>query len=471
MSSIRYRTLTLVLLVFGVSTLVIGIISYRYAAHQISELSDARLAQHAHLLEGMAQSTALGDDRKAMLSNIENALQRAESADSPPTHRYSSQLIFQLWEKDQLLLSSSEAPDISFRQQKTGYSDLTIDQQAWRIYVLNQSDTDQRIIVGERENSRGELSRSVALRTLLPELIGLPLVALLLWWSIGWGLAPLSRMAKQTRTRGPHNLQPLSLATLPRELTPIASALNQLLARIRQIRTREERFIADAAHELRTPLAVLDLHAQNALSAHSHEDREEALDHLRDGVTRATRVVSQLLALARLAPETEIQRHYRPANLLTETRETLAELSPLAAERQQQVTLHADEALDWQMEAEPGAVETILQNIVGNAFQHTPINGVIDIALTASPHHVTLCVDDQGPGIPEQAISQVRERFQRAGPGAGAGLGLSIVDRVVKRHNGEFSLTSAPQGGLRVCITLQRFPSRNGMTSTDLSGS
>lgn len=461
MSSIRYRTLTLVLLVFGVSTLVIGVISYRYAAHQISELSDARLAQHARLLEGMAQSPELSDHRTVMLSNIENALQRAETADSPYGHRYSSQLAFQLWENDQLLLSSSEAPDITPSQETTGYADLTIDQQTWRVYVLNNADTDQQIVVGERENTRGELSRSVALRTLLPELIGLPMVALLLWWCIGWGLAPLSRMAEQTRTRGPHNLQPLSLTPLPQELTTIASALNQLLTRIRQIRTREERFIADAAHELRTPLAVLDLHAQNALSACNHEDREEALDHLRDGVSRATRVVSQLLALARLAPETEIQRHYRPSNLLAEARETLAELSPLAAERQQQVTLHADESLDWHMEAEPGAVETVLQNIVGNAFQHTPINGVIDIDLTAATHHVTICVDDQGPGIPEQAYSQVIERFQRAGPGAGAGLGLSIVDRVVKRHNGEFTMTNAPQGGLSVCITLQRFPSQN----------
>ena len=471
MSSIQYRTLTLVLLVFGISTLVIGAISYRYAAHQISELSDARLAQHARLLEGMAQASGLSDDRKTMLSDIENALQQAESADSPYGHRYSSRLAFQLWENDQLLLGSSNAPEIPDRQQDTGYADLTIDQQAWRIYVLNQPETNQRIVVAERENSRGELSRSIALRTLLPELIGLPLVALLLWWCIGWGLAPLSRMAEQTQTRGPQNLQPLSLTSLPQELAPIASALNQLLARIRQIRTREERFIADAAHELRTPLAVLDLHAQNALSAHSHEDRKEALDHLRDGVTRATRVVSQLLALARLAPETEIQRHYRPANLLIEARETLAELSPLAAERQQQVTLHADEALDWQMEAEPGAIETVLQNIVGNAFQHTPTKGVIDIALTAAAHHVTICVDDQGPGIPEQAYSKVRERFQRAGPGAGAGLGLSIVDRVVKRHNGEFTMTRAPQGGLRVCITLQRFPSRHGMTLIAPDGS
>lgn len=216
MSSIRYRTLTLVLLVFGLSTLVIGMISYHYAAHQISELSDARLAQHARFLEGMIQSPELSDQRSEVLSNLENALKRSEPADSFNGHRYSSQLAFKLWEEDQLLLSSSDAPDIKPSQQTTGYSDLTIDQQAWRIYGLNNANTDQRIIVGERENTRGELIRSVALRTLLPELIGLPMVALLLWWCIGWGLAPLSRMAEQTRARGPHNLQPVSLTSLPK---------------------------------------------------------------------------------------------------------------------------------------------------------------------------------------------------------------------------------------------------------------
>jgi len=303
---------------------------------------------------------------------------------------------------------------------------------------------------------RGELIRAVALRTLLPDLIGLPLLTALLWWSIGWGLAPLSRMAEQIRNRDPHNLQPLTLSPLPQELDTISGALNRLLERLRLMRVREKRFIADAAHELRTPLAVLDLHAQNALAADNLEDRQEALNHLRGGVARATRLVTQLLTLARLEPEEESQPEYRPANLLSEARETLAKLSPLAAEREQQLLLNADEQAEWSTLEEPGAIETLVQNLVGNALQHSPNQSTISVTLAAMPHGFKLLVDDQGPGIPANERKKVVERFQRAGPSAGSGLGLSIVERLVTRHGGTLQLDDAPSGGLRVSIELPR---------------
>jgi two-component system sensor histidine kinase QseC len=263
-------------------------------------------------------------------------------------------------------------------------------------------------------------------------------------------------MAEQIRNRDPHNLQPLTLYPLPQELGTIAGALNRLLERLRQLRVREKRFIADAAHELRTPLAVLDLHAQNALTADNTEDREESLHHLRSGVARSTRLVSQLLTLARLDPEEEPLPELRHANVLLETRETLAKLSPLAAERQQQLLLDADDQADWTMEEEPGAIETLVQNLVGNAIQHSPEQSTITITLEAAVLSITLMVDDQGPGIPVHERSRVVERFQRAGPGAGAGLGLSIVERLVKRHEGLLRLEDAPGNGLRIRAVLAR---------------
>ncbi|BBI65331.1 hypothetical protein HSBAA_66370 [Vreelandella sulfidaeris] len=263
-------------------------------------------------------------------------------------------------------------------------------------------------------------------------------------------------MAEQIRSRDPHNLQPLTLNPLPRELATIAGALNRLLERIRIMRVREKRFIADAAHELRTPLAVLDLHAQNALIADNVKDRQEALNHLRDGVARGTRLVTQLLTLARLEPEDESQPEYRTTNLLSEVREMLAKISPLAAEREQQLLLNADEQADWLMLEEPGAIETLVQNLVGNAIQHSPNHSVISITLATTPQYFQLIVDDQGPGIPINERKKVVERFQRAGPSAGSGLGLSIVERLVMRHNGTLQLDDAPNGGLRVQVALQR---------------
>ncbi|CAD5246793.1 MULTISPECIES: ATP-binding protein [Halomonadaceae] len=457
MTSIRQRTLGLALLVFGISMLVIGFISYRYAAHEIEALYDASLEQNARLLEGLLQAPLPDEARGVLLNSLESALGKTARSDRRfAGYRADSQLGFQLWERNRLLLRSANAPESPLADLPLGFTSQSIDEIQWRIYVLDIPNSIQRIVVSEREDVRGELIRAVALRTLLPDLIGLPLLTALLWWSIGWGLVPLLRMAEQIRNRDPHNLQPLTLSPLPQELDTIAGALNRLLERIRIMRVREKRFIADAAHELRTPLAVLDLHAQNALTADNLEDRQEALSHLRGGVARATRLVTQLLTLARLEPEEESQPEYRTSQLLSEVRETLAKLSPLAAEREQQLLLNADEQADWSILEEPGAIETLVQNLVGNAIQHSPNHSVISITLATTPQSFQLTVDDQGPGIPINERKKVVERFQRSGPSAGSGLGLSIVERLVTRHSGTLQLDDAPSGGLRVRIVLQR---------------
>ena len=459
MSSIRQRTLGLALLVFGISMLMIGFISYRYAAHEIEALYDASLEQNAQLIEGLLQAPLSEETRSVLLNSLENALGDANTTKSDRRlagQQEDSQLGFQLWEGDSLLLRSANAPVSPLINSPYGFTSQLIDGYEWRLYVLKVTGTAQRIVVSEREDMRGDIISAVALRTLMPDLIGLPLLTMLLWWSIGWGLAPLSRVAEQIRSRDPHNLQPLTLNPLPRELATIAGALNRLLERIRIMRVREKRFIADAAHELRTPLAVLDLHAQNALTADNVKDRQEALNHLRDGVARGTRLVTQLLTLARLEPEEESQPEYRTTNLLSEVREMLAKISPLAAEREQQLLLNADEQANWLLLEEPGAIETLVQNLVGNAIQHSPNQSVISITLATTPHYFQLIVDDQGPGIPINERKKVIERFQRAGPSAGSGLGLSIVERLAMRHNGTLQLDDAPNGGLRVQVALQR---------------
>jgi two-component system, OmpR family, sensor histidine kinase QseC len=456
MTSIRRRTLGLVLLVFGISMLAIGLVSYRYASHELEELYDASLAQNARLMEGLIQAPLPADQREVMLASLENALLRAETSDKRLAgHRYESKLAFQIWQDDTLLLRSASAPEAPLTTLTEGYEDASLEGHGWRVYALSNPERPLRVLVGEREDVRGELVTLIALQTLLPELLGLPVLALLLWWAIGWGLKPLSRMAEQIRRRDPHNLQPLVMSPLPRELDTIVDALNRLLARIRTLRVREKRFIADAAHELRTPLAVLDLHAQNALTAETPEDRSEALDKLRAGVARATHLVTQLLTLARLDPDEE-PRDATDCDLLQEAREALAKLSPLATDQGIELLLDADEAADWQLQVEPGALDTLIQNLVSNALQHSPDGGTIRVTLSADDDRATLCIDDQGPGIPAEKRTRVIERFHRAGPGAGAGLGLSIVARLLQRHGGRLTLEDAPDGGLRAVAMLPR---------------
>ncbi|MFG6139335.1 ATP-binding protein [Halomonas sp. B23F22_10] len=451
MSSIRRRTLGIVLLVVALCMLAIGVTSYRDAAHEVEELFDARLAQQARLLEGLVRAPLPEARREGLLASLDGALRR----DAPGTddgHRYEGKVAFQAWRGERLLLRSAGAPTAPFTERRAGYGDETLKGHKWRVFALG--DGDLRVLVGERGDVRGELVRGIALRTLVPDLLGLPALGALLWWAIGWGLRPLSRLAAQIEARDPHRLKPLPDDPLPRELATIVGALNGLLARIRALRSREKRFIADAAHELRTPLTVLDLHAQNALATEDPADRREALTLLRDGLARATRLVGQLLTLARLDPEQEGAPDQR-IDLLREVRESLAELMPLATDHGQSLHLEADDA-DWTLTTEPGAVTTLIKNLVGNAIRHSPAGSRIDVALTAQARALMLQVDDSGPGIPEASRQQALARFHRGGSGAGAGLGLSIVDRLVQRHGGRLTLGDAPGGGLRVRVWLPR---------------
>lgn len=466
MSSIRRRTLSVTLLVLTVSMMLIGVISYVSATHEIEELYDAHLAQNARLLEGLLATPTI-DDNDALLQRLETALQRAAVAnDAIPGHRYEGKFAFQLWEGESLLLSSFNAPSRPFAE-TPGYSDHQLDDYEWRVYTLVSTQPGRRILVAERADVRGELIRTFAFRSLIPDLIGLPILALMLWYAIGWGLAPLLRLTEQIANRNPDALQPLDVAPLPRELATMISALNRLMLRIRGLRQREKRFIADAAHELRTPLTVMDLHAQNALEKqNTPEDREAALVEMRAGVLRTTRLVSQLLTLARLEPGNEDSIIFQPLHLFREAQETLAKLSPLASQHHQTLQLDANPEASWWITAEPGAIETLLQNLVSNALQHSPVGGTITVSLAKHTDHTTLIVADEGPGISLDKREQVMARFYRDSNNGGAGLGLSIVERIIHRHHGTLEMRNRATGGLSVEVTLPHQVPRVASTNT-----
>ncbi len=363
----------------------------------------------------------------------------------------------------------------------------------WRLFVLRDAHDRQWIVVGERQDVRGELVGRITLRSLLPDLVGLPLVGLLVWLAIGWGLRPLARVVQRLKERDPERLSPLEVDDVPLELEPVVASLDRLLLQVTELLERERRFLAYAAHELRTPLAVLRIHAQNALQAPDPADRDGALRQLEGGIDRATRVVAQLLTLARLEPEAG-SRHMEPVDLLALARQELAELTPLALDHDQELALEvegegaegSDEGdraaigesaeaahaggmgavagraagrarpADFRLLADAPGLGILLQNLVGNAVQHTPAGGRIRVLLEAGAEALTLRVQDSGPGVPPALRSKVFEHFFRAGNGSGAGLGLAIVARVVELHHGTITLGDSPLGGLEVQVRLPR---------------
>lgn len=450
MKSIRRRILVRVLGLLVAGSLVLGLVSYWDAAHEVEELFDAQLGQSARVLMGLLSISGEQIDRDALARAL------VESAGVMPVlgHRYESKLAFHVRDADgRVIARSFNVPTLETEHWRPGFADLDQNGQHWRSYVLRAPDTGLAIWVGERGDLRGELVHKIVRGTLIPDLVGIPLMLLLVWAAIGSGLRPLERMARLIRQRDPQSLQPLELRDLPLELEPMQAALNRLLEQLNERVAREQRFIADAAHELRTPLAVLQVHADNALG--SRDDparRDEALSHLRDGVVRATRLVSQLLTLARLGDEQKPERV--PVGLLQTCRSELAALLPLALKRQQNLDLDAAEGLPTTLPMEPGSLETLIQNLVGNAIQHCPPACTIRLGVSQEDGLLRLSVDDSGPGVPSAERRRLSERFFTLGAGHGAGLGLSIVQRILERHSGHLDLGDSPLGGLNVTVTL-----------------
>jgi two-component system sensor histidine kinase QseC len=485
MRSIRARTLLLVLGLLSLSMPLISYKSYRDAQHEIEELFDAQLAQTARMLAGLVGREMSQSQHKALQNALNLALESRQNNDDDALrmgHAYEGKLAFQILdEQGTLLLQSASAPTgvviklvADFHEHATsahqhldteplssltehllGYHTVALAGYHWRVFMLRDRQDQHLILVAEREDVRGELATKIALRSLLPDLVGLPLLALLVWLAIGWGLRPLRRMAELIKSRAPDNLAPLLLEPLPVELEPMGAALNRLLMQVNQLLNQEQRFIADAAHELRTSLAVLRIHAQNALEAPDPQDRRDALHQLGGGVARATRVVAQLLTLARLDPNV-VQLAMRELDLLGYVRNELAELIPLALDRHQELNLEAIEPANYRLLADGPSIGTLLQNLVNNAVQYTPDGGSIQVQLEAQADAVVLRVQDSGPGVAEAQREKLFDRFYRLGEGQGAGLGLSIVRRVVELHRGSISLGDSPLGGLEVAVRLPR---------------
>lgn len=470
MRSIRSRTLVLVLGVLAVSMTLLAFKGYRDANHEIEELFDAQLAHSARLVLGLALHGVDPHERALLQRVLDDAASSVR--EGWPGHPYERLLVFQMISADgNVLLESASTPPELFAGLRSevgaaaaaplgevartlgGYHDIPQGRHAWRAFVLPDAEGAHWVIVGERDDVRGELVSSITLRSVLPDAVGLPLIAVLVWLAIGWGLAPLQRMVRAIRSRDADNLAPMSMAPLPTELEPVIAALNRLLAQVDTVLEREKQFLADAAHELRTPLAVLRIQTQNALEAGDPADRAESLRKLDVGIVRATRVVEQLLTLARLEPGAAGMTR-ATHDLGARVRDELAELTPLALARGQELDYIAPEGADVHLACDAAGVATLVRNLVGNAIRHAPDGGCVRIRLERLAHAFRLSVEDSGPGVPEKDRTRLAERFCRLDEGGGAGLGLSIAQRIVELHGGRMSFDASPLGGLKVEVVL-----------------
>jgi two-component system OmpR family sensor kinase len=325
----------------------------------------------------------------------------------------------------------------------------------WRVFSVIARDlviqVSQPLAVRESRAAR------LALRTLAPFGVLMPALALLVWWIVGRALEPLRTVTGRVATRRPGTFEPLSQTGLPEEIQPLVAALNELLARLEAALEHERAFIADAAHELRSPLTALDLQLQTFDSAADEPGRTRALAAMRAGVERATRLVAQMLSLA------HEQQGPRPAPgpvpLAPLAVGVVEEMLALADRRHIDLGLGAAETVAVQ--GDPDALRTLLRNLVDNALRYTPERGRVDVSVrcdaTAPSRSAVLEVVDTGPGIPEQDRARVFDRFYRV-PGTastGSGIGLALVRAIAQRHQGRVELATGPSGvGLAVRVVL-----------------
>ncbi|MBI6617942.1 sensor histidine kinase N-terminal domain-containing protein [Pseudomonas corrugata] len=451
MSSIRRRTLTLILGLLFLGLLIITVFNLHDSNHEIAEVYDAQLAQNARLLQGVMRMPMASKEHAELYQAFNSTLGQAEP--KVDGHPYESKIAFQVWNSQgAVLVHTASAPSFTAPPVVPGFSDV-VDQKGrkWRAFVLDDEQYGLKIWVGERDDVRADLVDRIVRHTVVPNLIGSVILAVVIWLAIGWGLKPLVDMAAKLRARHPGSLEPLQLMPLPTELEPMQAALNRVLAQIQEVMGRERRFIADAAHEMRTPLAVLRVHAQNLMEAGSEQNRRESLEHLLAGVDRTTRLVNQLLTMARLEPQGTAEA---PAlnDLAATVRASLVQMTPWLLSKGLEPVLDVSDDIGL-VRVDPVAIDIALNNLVTNAANFSPANGTITIRLRRKGDQCELCVEDQGPGIDEAERERLFERFYSRGNDQGAGLGLTIVRTIADRLGGQIRLENRPEGGL--CATLE----------------
>lgn len=452
MTSIRRRTLTLIIGLLLAGLAILSTFNVHDSNHEIAEVYDAQLAQNARLLQGVMRMPMASTEHAQLYQAFNQAL--GEAKPRVDGHPYENKIAFQVWNpQGEVLVHTASAPSFTAPPTRTGFSDVVdLKGRQWRAFMLEDKQNGLRIWVGERDDVRTDLVDRIVRHTLWPNIVGSLILAAMIWLAIGWGLKPLADMAATLRARHSGSLEPLQLTPLPSELEPMQAALNRMLAQIQEVLGRERRFIADAAHEMRTPLAVLRVHAQNLQEAGTEEERRESLDFLISGVDRTSRLVNQLLTMARLEPKPNPPPLQR-IDLSETVRNSLVQLTPWLLSKHLELIFEVSDQ-PFHVLADPAAIDIALNNLITNAANFSPEHGAITVHLSKSDGFCHLTVDDQGPGIDESDRERLFERFYSRGTAHGAGLGLTIVNTIAMRLNGRIELTNRAEGGLRATLSI-----------------
>ncbi|GJI91510.1 ATP-binding protein [Duganella hordei] len=439
--SLRGRLLWFLLAAITMAAIAQAMIAYRSALSDADQIFDYHMQQMAMSLRSSATLTNKAADTAADPENDD--------------------LVVQVWTPDGAQVFRSLSRAALPQRAVLGFSNVKANNTTYRIFSVQTS--NQTVQVAQDMAVRQRMAGTLALRTVGPIAVMAPVLMLVVWWVVSGSLAPVSRVKRQVAARQADDLSPVSENDLPDEVLPLVHELNLLFGRVRTAFDAQQHFVADAAHELRSPLAALKLQVLSLERAQDEAARSLAISRVTAGIERATRLVEQLLVLARQEGSVNDVK-LEPVSLSDLVKRTLGDMAGLAQARQIDLGLHhADEAT---VDGQPDALIILLRNLVDNAIKYTPSGGTVDIDLRRSagatggakanvPGRIVLSVEDSGPGIPPEERERVFSRFYRV-PGSqagGSGLGLAIIKSIAERHGAVLTLDQSERlGGLKVKV-------------------
>ncbi len=427
--SLRGRLLWFLLAAITMAALAQAMIAYRSALHDADQIFDYHMQQMALALRSGAPL--------------------ANSHSGPSADAGNDDMVVQVWTPDGIQvfrsISRAELP----QRAVLGFSNVKAKGTTYRVFSVQTS--NQTVQIAQDMAVRKRMAGALALRTVGPIAMMAPMLMLVVWWVVSGSLAPVSRVRRQVASRQADDLSPVSEADLPDEVKPLVHELNLLFGRVRTAFDAQQHFVADAAHELRSPLQALKLQVLSLERAEDQAARAVAIGRLTAGIERATRLVEQLLILARQeAAEAKLQ----PVALTELAKRTLGDMVGAAQSRDIDLGLqHAD---DVSVTGQPDALLILLRNLVDNAIKYTPAGGTVDVSVRSTDKGPVLMVEDSGPGISPEERERVFSRFYRV-PGStatGSGLGLAIIKSITERHGATLALDKSERlGGLLVQVT------------------
>lgn len=457
-ASIKRFLLVAVISLITVAWLFSVIFNFYASREQVEELFDAELAQMSRILQSVMNNHIRSNSANfsPSLNYLDKELLLETFGHQEFTergHKYEKKLAFQVWDMNgNLFFANNSELSEQFDNMQLGFEDVSDGRMSWRTFTLQDPDFGFWVKVAQREDVRTELTGQIALNTMLPNLLMIPVLIVLIAWLIRKGLHPLGQISNALNRRGYQNLDEIKAEVYPVELGYLVGALNDLFKRVSEASERERRFTADAAHELRTPLSISKVHLQNILQVSDSVQVKEFVYKALMGIDRLIHMVQQLLILSRLDARQE-QEAPRKVALLPIARDIITELEAHQNTENKSVVIHHQDECIWM--ARETQMRILLRNLLDNAFRYAHDQTQIELELSENRIVIFNICDP----MTEEQLAMSLERFKRGNSTQqGSGLGLSICLQICKQNNYTLSLKNRHNQATGLEVSVSRNP-------------